>query len=296
MKRSFFSPVMQFVHRLSEDAVSAYAAQAAFFILISCFPFAMLLITLLQVLPFSQPELLQHLTTIFPASLTNLVETLLQDIWDRSLSNVTVISITAVTTVWASSKGFFALTQGLNAVYRIERRRPWLIQKLLSALYTVVFAVLLIVTLVLLVFGNDLYKWIVSVFPAVSEYALLVISVRSFASFAILAIFFLLLYLFIPNRRFRKEHILTELPGALISAFGWIGFSYLYAHYIDYFGENSNVYGSLTAVVLLMLWLYFCMYIMLVGAEINAVLQTDLYEPLAAWWKKRRERRRQKEK
>lgn len=299
MKRPIWKTAIQFIHRLGEDSVSAYAAQAAFFILISCFPFAMLLITVLQVLPFSQPDLLRQLTAIFPATVIDLIETTLQDIWNRSLGSVTVISITALTTLWASSKGFFALTQGLNAVYRIDKRRPWLVQKLLSTLYTVIFAALLILTLGLLVFGNTLYDWIVSLVPAIADLALLVISVRSFVSFTLLALFFLLLYLFIPNRHFRKEQFLTELPGALVSAFGWIGFSYLYAYYIDHFGQNSYVYGSLTAVVLLMLWLYFCMYIMLVGAEINAILQTDLFDPISRWIDKRRqqkaERRQTKE-
>ncbi len=271
----------KFMYRLGKDAVSAYAAQAAFYILISCFPFAMLLITLLDVIPFSQPEILHQLTDILPRALSGLLETTLQDVWSRSVGNVTVISITAITTVWASSKGFFALTKGLNAVYRIDKHRSWLMQKLLSLLYTFVFALLLLIILGMLVFGKTVFGGIIKLFPAISEFALLLISLRGILSFGLLVVFFLLVYLFVPNRRFKKEQILTELPGAVVSAAGWIGFSYLYAYYIENFGASSYVYGSLTAVVFLMLWLYFCMYIMLVGAEINTVLQTELFEPVA---------------
>ena len=283
----------RFISRLSHDAVGAYAAQAAFFILISCFPFVMLLITILQFLPLSQADLMHYIVRIFPQSLVDVVTTTMQDVFNRSMGNAALISITALTALWASSKGFYALMQGLNAVYGIEEKRSFPVLKLLSLLYTLVFALLLIATLGLLVFGNSLYRWIVTLIPTITDLAILIISIRTFVSFTILALFFLLLYLFIPRRRVRKEHFLTELPGAMLSALGWIGFSYLYSYYIDHFGKQSYVYGSLTAVVLLMLWLYFCMYIMLVGAEINVVLQSDVFDPLHRWWQARRKRNKQ---
>lgn len=292
MVRYLWHMIRQYVQRVGEDSVGAYAAQAAFFILISAFPFAMLMLTVLQYLPFSQEELLHSFTNILPSTVVSFIETTMEDIMDRSMGDVTIISITALTTLWASSKGFYALMQGLNAVYRIEEKRPWPVLKLLSALYTLAFAVLLIATLGLLVFGNSIYHWIVTKIPAITDLAVVVISLRTFVSFTIFGIFFLLLYLFIPNRRIRKEQFLTELPGAMVSALGWIVFSYLYAYYFDHFGRESYVYGSLTAVVLLMLWLYFCMFIMLAGAELNVVLQSDVFDPIHQWWQRRRQRKK----
>lgn len=291
MLRRFIHGIRKFIGRLGKDAVGAYAAQAAFFMLISCFPFAMLLITILQFLPLSQADLLHYLTRIVPQSMISLIESTMQDILNRSMGSATLIFITALTALWASSKGFYALMQGLNAVYRIEEKRSWPVLKLLATLYTLAFAVLLIATLGLLVFGNSIYRWIIAQIPAIQNLAFVIISVRTFVSFTILAVFFLLLYLFIPRRRIRKEQFLTELPGAMLSALGWIGFSYLYSYYIDHFGKNSYVYGSLTAVVLLMLWLYFCMYIMLVGAEINVSLQNGVFEPIHQWWQNRKLRK-----
>ncbi len=292
MLRRTIGIVRQFISRLGHDAVSAYAAQAAFFIVISCFPFAMLLITILQFLPFSQTDMLQYLSRVFPTSILSFIETTMQDVMGRSMGNATLIAITSLTALWASSKGFYALMQGLNAINGIEEKRPWIVLKLLASLYTLAFAVLLIITLALLVFGNSLYRWIVAQIPSITDLAIVIISVRTFVSFTIMALFFLLLYLFIPNRRIRKQQFLTELPGAMLSALGWIGFSYLYSYYIEHFGQNSYVYGSLTAVVLLMLWLYICMYMMLVGAEINVVLRSGVFEPIHEWWIARRERKK----
>jgi membrane protein len=79
------------------------------------------------------------------------------------------------------------------------------------------------------------------------------------------------MYIFIPNR---KTKLYKEFPGALVSAAGWMGFSYLYSFYIDNMGNYSNMYGSLTAIVLFMLWFYFCMYILFIGGEVNVVLSS----------------------
>ena len=94
-------------------------------------------------------------------------------------------------------------------------------------------------------------------------------SIRAILGFATLIVFFLLLYIAVPNR---KSTISKELPGAMISAAGWMIFSYLYSFYIDNMTNFSNTYGSLTAIVFLMLWLYFCIYILFIGYEINNVL------------------------
>ena len=131
------------------------------------------------------------------------------------------------------------------------------------------FAVVFLLTLVLLVFGNQIYMKIQSVFPLFEHVALFVISLRTIVSFLFLVGFFFALYLFVPNRKCIS--FAPELPGALLTAVGWMGFSYLYSFYIDHMASVSAMYGSLTAVVLCMIWVYACMYIMFIGAEINVV-------------------------
>ena len=101
---------------------------------------------------------------------------------------------------------------------------------------------------------------------------LFIISLRTSCIMCILILFFLYLYMVIPNHRSR---IFFELPGAVLTSMGWIGFSYLYSFYIDHMANFSNTYGSLTAVVLLMLWLYACMYMLLIGGEINDLLRSS---------------------
>jgi membrane protein len=128
---------------------------------------------------------------------------------------------------------------------------------------------MLVITLSILVFGNQLFLWIQGKIPVLSELALFIISIRTIVGLCLLTLFFLLLYVVIPNR---KTRVFQELPGAFISAVGWMGFSYLFSYYVDNMGNYTNTYGSLTAVVIFMLWFYFCMYILFIGAEINVVL------------------------
>lgn len=138
-------------------------------------------------------------------------------------------------------------------------------------LYTLGFAALLIITLILLVFGNQLYNFIMAQLPFLSDLALVIMSLRSLVTMAILTVFFLLMYLVIPNR---KSHFLQELPGAILTAGGWLGFSFLFSFYIDHMKGFSYTYGSLTTLAVCMLWLYFCMYILFIGAEVNMLLTT----------------------
>jgi membrane protein len=129
--------------------------------------------------------------------------------------------------------------------------------------------VLLIVLLVIFVFGNQLYLWITAKVPVLADFALIIISIRTIVGLCILILFFLLLYTVIPNR---KTRLIRELPGSILCASGWMIFSYLFSFYIDNMSNLSYTYGSLTAIVLCMLWLYACMYMMYVGAELNSVL------------------------
>lgn len=265
--------VYDFLNKLKKDCVSVYAAQAAFFIMLSVFPFFMFLLSLIQYLPPTEQDLIHAVSEIAPSSIAPFINNIINEIYTSSTT--TLLSITGITTVWGASKAFYALIYGLNAVYGINETRNYVVLRLIATLYTLVFGVLLLITLSILGFGNSIALAIQSQIPALSDIALLVISIRATTALCILILYFLTLYIIIPNR---KSRILNELPGAVVTAGGWIGFTYLYSFYIDHMSNFTNTYGSLTAIVLLMLWLYACMYMLLIGAEVNAWLLTQKTE------------------
>ncbi|QHQ61156.1 YihY family inner membrane protein [Anaerocolumna sedimenticola] len=282
---SIYKIIRAFNRKVRDDFITAFSAQAAFFVMISFFPFIMLLLTLLQYLPITESVLMSTLTQIFPNSVTSLIISIISEIYDKASG--TIISITAISALWSASRGILAIIKGLNSVYAIRETRSYLKLRLISVIYTFIFAVMMMVTLVILVFGNRLYIWIESKIPILRDLALVIISIRTIAGLFILTLFFLLIYTVIPNR---STKVYKELPGAVLSAAGWMGFSYLYSFYIDNMSNYSRMYGSLTAIVLFMLWFYFCMHILFIGGEINVVLSSgDLIYYLKYIFKHRKE-------
>lgn len=260
--------VQEMLNKLRDDYVSVFSAQAAFFIILSFFPFTMFLLTLVQYLPIPESDIMERFSDIMPQAIHSYIILIINEVYDRGSG--TLISITAITALWSASKGFLGLVRGLNSVYNIEETRGYIRLRIISAFYTLIFTILLIITLVFLVFGNSLYLWIQAKYPAMRDLALLILSIRAIVTLTILSLFFLLMFIAIPNR---KTKVLSELPGAILAAAGWLGFSYLYSFYIDNMSGFSSTYGSLTAIVLLMLWVYFCMYILFIGAEFNDFLK-----------------------
>ena len=204
---------------------------------------------------------------VFPTGINSMIISIIDEIYNTALSKA-LISVTAITTLWSAGKGILAIMKGLNSVYDIEETRNYVFLRLASAIYTLIFAIMIIGSITLFVFGNRLYLWIIRKVPVLTDFALLIISLRTFIGLIVLITFFLFIYTVIPNR---KTKLFNQLPGAIISATGWIGFSYAFSFYIDNFSNYSSMYGSLTAIVLFMLWIYFCMYILFIGAEINLI-------------------------
>ncbi len=259
--------------KIRDDNVAAYSAQAAFFIIISFFPFIMLMLSIVQFFPISEATMLRLFTHIFPTAIDSMIVSVVSEIYHTS-STSTLISITAITALWSAGKGFLAIIKGLNAVYEIKETRKYIFLRLTSALYTLAFAVMIITTMILFVFGNRLYIWVGQKFPVLMDMALVIISLRTIVGLLTLLIFFLIVYIVIPNR---KTRIMSEFPGALICAGGWMGFSYAFSYYFDNFSNYTATYGSLTAIVLFMLWMYSCMYILFVGAELNLLFENKTF-------------------
>lgn len=261
--------IIWFLNKFEEHRVSIHAAQVAFFILVSFFPFMMFLITLIRYTPLTEEIILTTAERIVPSSLDSIVSSWLHETFESASG--TLLSITVITALWAGSKGFYGIATELNEIYEVPKKKNILLRRLLSVLYTIVFTVMIILSLIVLVYGNRIVNLINSYFPVMANLSLLSFLLRSVASFIVFVCYFVFLYRFVPER---KSTFRQELPGAILSAFLWIAFSYLYSLYVDYRSAFSSAYGSLTYMVLLMLWLYLCIIIIFLGAMLNQYLAT----------------------
>lgn len=262
-----FDTVKEWNRRLGEDAVAAYSAQAAFFVIISLFPLLMLLAACVRFLPWDLAEMMDFLFSILPVNVQQLAGGILDEIYTNSTN--LMLSLTAFVAVWSSSRGVYALLQGVRAVHHPTKNgskvRNWQLRAL-SVVYTVLLIIILLLVMVLWVFGNSLQNLLLEWVPMLSEVDFLLSFLRLFVGLCMLVLFCMLLY---TAARPRSGRFYRYFPGALLSSLGWMGFSYAYSFYISHFSNMSYFYGSLSAVVLMMLWLYFCLYILLVGAEFN---------------------------
>lgn len=257
--------ILPFTRQISRDRVSVYAAQAAFFIIISAVPFVMLVLSLLQyIMPMTQSQLSALAMDVIPLAMRSHVIRVIDELYTQT--SVPLISITAVSTLWAASRSLYALTRGLNEVYKTSETRNYFELRLGALLYTLMLIVLLIFSLLILVFGNRLQYLIESVLPLLAGYSAYIISIRTLLSITLMTLCFALMYKILPNT---KSRFRRQLPGALFASLGWMIFSLVYSIYIDNFSNFSYTYGSLAAIVFMMLWLYSCMNILLIGAEIN---------------------------
>lgn len=253
--------------KIKKSHLSAYAAQSAYFIILSAVPFIMFLLTILNFINFDSDRLISSIVGAAPSETSDILNSILGNI--NVNSSGAILSFSVIALLWAAGKGIMTITKGLNSVYGIPETRHYVVLRLVSTFYTLIFAVIIIFTLAFLVFGNKIYLWICTVLPFLNNIAAFIISVRTILSLLILTIFFVFLYKFLPNRSCKFKY---QFPGAVFSASGWMISSYLFSIYIDYSPGLSHMYGSLTGLIILMLWLYFCMNILFIGAEINYML------------------------
>ena len=163
-----------------------------------------------------------------------------------------------------------SLTNGLNTIYHVKETRNWLVNRLYAVVYTFLFGVAIIASLLLLVLGNQIQTIASKYIPVLGRMIARIIGARTALMFAGLFLIFLILYKMLPNR---KATLKSQAPGAILIAAGWSLFSYFFSLYFELFPGFSNMYGSLTALIMVMLWLYICMNLLLYGAEINSYFE-----------------------
>lgn len=258
--------INEFMAKMKRDDVGAHAASAAFFMFLSIFPILMLLCSVLPYTHISEADLLRVVTDLLPSSIDPLAVSVIGELYDQS---VAVISVSAVFIIWSAAKGILALVRGLNAVQEVNETRNYFVLRFWSCIYTVILLVLIVFSLIVLVFGNPIINNLLSHLPSIRYMAIILMPFRYLVVIIALALVFALMYALIPNR---KNKIFDKMPGAIFASFGWTVFSWAFSMYVERYG-SFNMYGSLTTIVIIMLWLYFCMYILLLGDELNHYIQ-----------------------
>ena len=270
MKR-LWKALRYFSRKISANRVGAYSAQTAFFMFLSLIPLVMLLLTMLSKFGATSEEIISNVQDVAPSVLLRFLNAYLDEIINVGSLSVTIVS--AAILLWSASRGVFAIIGGLNSIYELKENRNYFLLRLLAIFYTVAFIAMMLIALLLMVFGNTIGEYIYSVMTDLKGLVYIISSLRFIIGFVMLVLFFMLVYKTLPGAKVRFAE---QIPGAVISSAGWVAFSILFSFYIDNFSNYSNIYGSLTIIIVLLLWLYGCMYIMFIGAQVNNILSSKL--------------------
>ena len=266
--QTVYDITFSFITKVKYDHVSSFAGHAALFLLMSLFPMAMFCISMFSYLPIDTVRFTQYLINIIPEGFTPLLNQILEEAYAESTTMMK--SFTIIVMLFCASKGVYAVIIGMNAVYGIRETRSTPLLYALAVSYVVILFAAIGLMMVQIVLGNNIFNWLLQFVPGLSVFSSLFRYGKYLCMLVVLIIFFLLIYMNVPNRRSKIRY---EFFGALFSTIAWLVFSWAFSFYISNFGNYSVTYGSLATVVIFILWLYGTMNIIFVGAEMNVVLR-----------------------
>lgn len=248
-----------------DDHISEYSAQCSYYTILSFIPFVILLITLIQYTNIEQQTLFDVISKIIPSSMNEFIIGIVREVYSKSIGT---ISISIIFTLWSAGKGLFALTKGLHSVYNTDedKEKSVLYLRIMALVETIVFIVLIMIGMVLLVFGNSLKSIMQQHFGALENFNAFSQFVTEIGFIFATFVVFLFLYRFMPNH---KVTFKSQVPGAIFGAIALNVISFVFSKYLDIFKGFSITYGSLTTLMLIMMWTYSCFYSLFLGAELN---------------------------
>jgi membrane protein len=252
-------------HRIEEDDIPGLSAQLAYFFLLSLFPLLIFLFTLLPYLPIPHHDILGTIKEFAPPGTMNLIERNVNYVMENR--NGGLLSFGIIGTLWAASNGIHALVRAFNKAYNVKESRSFIISRLMAILLTFGLIIVFIVAVLLPIFGREIGLFLFSQFGLTKEFLRVWEMLRLVVSTIILFLIFTGVYWIAPNIKLRCR---SAFPGAAFATIGWIVSSYFLSFYVGNFNNFSLTYGSIGAIIVLLIWLYISAFIIIVGGEINA--------------------------
>ncbi|EMG26974.1 hypothetical protein X560_2422 [Listeria fleischmannii 1991] len=264
-RHPFYRFVRIIMERFGKNDVSGSASQLAYYMLFSIFPMLLIAATLLGYLNIDRDAVFNLIQEFAPKEIINFLESNLDSL--LSNRNGGLLSIGIIGTLWSASNGMNAVTKALNKAYSVTDRRNYFIKRFVSMVFTLAMLATVALTLILLVFGQQIGLFIFDHLHASPEVLDFWNNIRWLITVIVIFVVFTFLYWVAPAKR---NHLFKILPGALFSTVGWSLTSMAFAFYVNNFANYSATYGSIGVIIILMLWFYFTGIILMIGGEINA--------------------------
>lgn len=261
------------LQEVSDDDVPGLAAEMAYHSMLALFPFLLLLAGLTSLVDnvFDVGDLTQRIvdkaSNVMPDDATSLLESFTREVVNSDGGFAIIVGVIGAT--WAASSAMGGAMKALNRAYDVKEGRGFVRKKLVSIALTIMFGGLVLVSAMLIATGRFMAGGIGDALGWESQFVLLWNWLTVPAALVLMTIAVALLYWLAPNTGHEFRWI---TPGAVLFVLGWTLGSILFAMYVSRFGSYNRTYGSLGAVIILLVWLYWTNFILLVGGELNAVL------------------------
>ena len=275
MKKKRLEYLKDFLQGITDAKLSVYASSGAFFLFLSLFPMVLLGCSFLPLTTLTQDYLTNYLSALLPDIVSELIAVIVDQVYD---STITAISLSALLVLWSASKAFLGLLRGINAVCGVDTPRNYFRLRARSGICVALLMIVTLITLVLIVFEHRMIELLNGALPEGNIIREFVVNFRFLMILILLALVFMLVYKWMPYKRMRA---VRQIPGAAVAAVLWMLLSWFFSFYVRNF-SSASIYGSLTAVILAMFWMYYSMFIILFGAYINVRLEKRLEARLAS--------------
>lgn len=258
--------------KIQENEITARGAQLSFYFILSVFPFLIFLITLIDYTPLSRHDFLEQLSMLLPEATFAIVFRIISEVAEAD--NFKFFSFGILATIWTGSRGITGLIRSINKAYNFTEIRSFFKMNALGVLATLCMALVTLFTFIFLVFGKVIGQLALEYLGLGDNYYLLWTILRYAIPILIISLNFTLLFLYSPNYPLKLRHI---YPGVLFSTLAWITASQAFAFYVNNFGNYSRTYGSISGIIVFMLWFYISSVVVLFGGSINATLSKNLH-------------------
>lgn len=265
IKNKLPRPISVFLENFSNNDLANMSASSTYYLILSIVPLLIMVMAVVPFIPVGQETIIEIISIITPDFAHEIIAAFINAAYTQSIS---LLSGSILVAVWSASQGMMGIMNGLNDVLDEEEKRNIIYIRFWSIIYTLALLVIFILMIVILVFGDQIFEMLEKAWPALGVVWKQIMSVKEILVLLPAMFMTTFMYTFIPIKKLRFHR---QIPGALLCTVGWGLFSEGFSFYVDHFSSNS-LYGTLATPMLLMLWLYFCLYILFLGAIFNKTI------------------------
>lgn len=249
--------------------ITSHSAQLTFYILLSILPMMLVFGNLIPLFPIPKEEIYNTLQTFMPPEVYDILHPVIESMLTNASG--TAISLGLITAIWSASKCFSALQEVLNIVYQAPDRKNFIVTRIMSFLMMLVIIVVLGTVVFVFAFGEQIVTFLQDQFDLKLDALADLGATKWFITPIFLFILFLIIYWLVPNVKWK---IRKSVIGALFATIGWLAATELLSAYVSFQGDKILGFGSLSIMIVIMLWLYFVSIILLLGAFINVIIDS----------------------